>query len=110
VIIDGLLMLLTGIVQWAYDLLPEWNIQDQLFGGMLNDGRGWTPMSGYWETSGQPQTPLTSIFASMWQMNKYVPVDHLLAAMTLVGVFWGAVLAFRVGKWLIGVIRGSGTQ
>ena len=50
------------------------------------------------------------ILVSMWQMNKFMPVDHFVAALSLIVTFWAAVLAYRGGKWLIGVVRGSGTQ
>jgi len=109
VIVDGLIMLITGIVQWAYDLLPEWNITTQFQNAMRVDGRGYTPLGGY--TEGAAETSAFDyLLASMWQMNKFFPVDHLVAALSMVVVFWTAVLAFRGGKWLIGVIRGSGTQ
>lgn len=108
-IVDGLLMLIAGIVQFAYDLLPDWDVTTNFLHAMRVDGRGYTPMGGYVEGAGSTSA-FDYILASMWQMNKFVPVDHLVAALSLVVAFWGAVLAYRLAKYLIGVVRGAGTQ
>lgn len=108
-IVDGLLMLITGIVQFGYDLLPAWDITTNFINAMRLDGKGFTPLGGYVE--GAPETSAFDyVLVTMWQMNKFVPVDHLVAALSVVLTFWGAVLAYRLAKYLIGVVRGSGTN
>lgn len=108
-IVDGLLMLLTELIQAAYEALPEWDITVNFQNAMRVDGMGYSPLTGL-----VLEAPDGSVFdwilISMWQMNKFIPVDHLVAAFSIIVLFWTSVLAFRGGKWLIGIVRGAGTQ
>lgn len=108
-IVDGLLMLLTGIVQFGYDLLPEWDITTNFINAMRVDGSGFTALGGYVE--GAVEASLFDYFLVwMWQLNKFLPVDHFFGILTVYLTFWGALLTYRLAKYVIGVIRGSGTQ
>lgn len=109
VIVDGLLMLITGLIQSVWQFVPEWDLTENFFNMMRVDGRGWTPEGGMVNDA-----PATSTFDyilfTMWQMNNYIPVDHLLALFILVSGLWIAALGFRAARWVIGVLRGSGTR
>lgn len=108
-IVDGLIMLITGIVQFAYDLLPEWDVTTNFINAMRLDGTGFTALGGYTEGSGSASL-FDYMLVWMWQMNKFLPVDHMVGILTVFITFWGALLAYRLAKYLIGVVRGSGTQ
>lgn len=108
-IVDGLLMLITGIVQWVYDLLPDWDITTNFSTPMKVDGMGFTPLGGYVEGA-TAASPLDYALATMWQLNKFIPMDHFVAALSIVVTIWVGTIAFKTGKFIIGVIRGAGTS
>jgi hypothetical protein len=112
-IVDGLLMLLIGVIQFVYDALPEWTIETH-FQGMMNSasgGEGWSPIGGYAPPQvGAQGSPFDYVLVSMWQMNKFLPVDHFFGALSMVVTFFLAVVAYKVAKYIIGVVRGAGTS
>jgi hypothetical protein len=110
-IVDGLIMLLVGVIQFVYDLLPEWTIETNFQNAMRLDGEHWTALGGY----GAPQvgsqfSVFDSVLVTMWQMNKFLPVDHLIGALSMVVTFFLAVVGFKLAKYIIGVVRGAGTS
>jgi len=103
VIVCGLLVVLTGLLDALFGLLPawEWTLADVPTLG--------TEMSAWDQTgvSGEGSS-LTTPFLLMARANRFVPIDHFLYAMQFLALVVGAVLIFRGIKFIINVIRGAG--
>lgn len=108
-IVDGLLMMLTGLIQALWDLVPQWDMHEQFFGGMYIDGRGWTVLGGF--VNGAPSaTGLDYGVYLLWQMNNFLPVNHFYYQVIITLTIWQVFIGYKVVKWTIGIIRGSGTK
>lgn len=55
-------------------------------------------------------TGFSEIIASMKAWNAIFPITELFVLVALVTAFWLAIWFFRVIKWVIHIVRGSGTQ
>ena len=96
---DLFLKLIIGLMQAFYDMLPAWEILPaKLFGGAGKyDG----------DLTGSPDA-VGYLFGYAYQWNKFVPVDHLVAILSLLVTFGTCLLMYRAARWLIGVVRGAG--
>lgn len=107
-ITQALLELLTLLFDGLLTLLPDWNITD-ILGDERIGGLTWSYHDGWNSVSGGG-SPIQMILFYLNRYNDFVPIDQLWIAMNLVATFYLALIGFRVVMWLIGVIRGSGTQ
>lgn len=103
-ILDGFLSLITTLVNWVYAMLPAWTIDLHTIGGAAGTSLGWQGVQ-----VGQ-LSPFEAMLAFAASYNDFVPVDQLLLITSLAVSFYAAFLAWRFGRWIIGVIRGAGTS
>ncbi len=104
-IIDGLIAILCTFLDWAFELLPNWSIDISTLGGVSG---GDIPAFGYIVTS--THTPLEMVLVFMQTYNNFIPFNHLIFLVNFMATLYIAFLTYKFAKWLIGVLRGSGTN
>lgn len=109
-IVDALIIMITGLIQALFSLLPAWDMR-QIIRGPSVVGEMYTPSTGYFTIMSDANhgSPLDSYWSSMWQLNKFIPVAELVAIMTIAASIWAGILLYKAIRYTIGVIRGSGT-
>lgn len=104
-IVDGLIAMLCTFLDWAYDLLPDWDIDIATLGGVSG---GNIPAFGNIIT--QNHTPLQMVLVFMRTYNNFIPFNHLIFIVNFMATLYIVFLTYKFAKWIIGVLRGSGTQ
>jgi hypothetical protein len=102
-ITKGLLAIFAQILDWAYSLLPDWDMS-KIYG----PAQHWEIYDGknhYGESS-----PLQAIIWWMHYYNDFIPFDQFLLIINLGFVLMSAILGYKLVKWIVGVIRGAGTS
>ena len=108
-ILDAILIMLIGLVQAAFSLLPPWDVSGFLFEGMRVGDDVFDPMnSGVSGTVNK--TPLWHFMDLAAQWNSFLPVDHFVTIIGLFATAWTCVIGYKVVRFIIGTIRGSGTS
>lgn len=103
-ILCGLLILLVGLLDALFALLPSW---DWTLADVPTTGNDIT----MWNQSGiavSGTSALEGPWLALARCNRFVPVDHLLYAVQFLGIVVAAALIFRGVKFVINVIRGAG--
>lgn len=103
-IVCGLLILLTGILDALFNLLPSWS---WTLGDLPNTGTNVTAWDQN-EVATSSVSALSGPWSVMARTNAFLPVDHLVYAFQFLTVLFVALLAFRAAKWIINIIRGAG--
>lgn len=115
-IIDGLLVILIGLVEFLLDLLPDWNVYTTLGSSVGTLDPAFPLVSGdlFVATVGgaapTAQNAFTWLFTMAWHYNYFLPIDHFLSILTFVSGAWLIFVGYRLFKWIVGVIRGAGTE
>ena len=104
-IVDALLAILCTILDWAYDLLPSWDISMNTLGG----NEGWQ-IPAYGTVVGGNHTPLQMLLALCAKLNNFIPFDQLVVIISLSASLYLALLGYRFVKWVVGIFRGAGTN
>jgi len=104
-IVNGLIDALTWILNQIYGLLPSWNIDIYQIQGQAQGS-----FNDYVGTSIGGLSPFESILVYMRKLNWLIPFDQLVIIVNLFLTTYVAILGFRGIKWLIGIIRGAGTN
>jgi hypothetical protein len=111
VIPDLILGLLTGVVNTLYGLLPDWNWNPASWTEnasthppsalYLTSEGGWTTNTSW--------SPFTSALVFLKSWNAFMPIDQLVLLINFLIAYGAALIAYRTGKWILGMIRGAGT-
>lgn len=101
----ALLDMLTALLSSLYTILPDWSLD---IGATSGAGGGNIVDLQYTVTSGSD--PLTMILLWMQKYNNFVPFDQLVIIVTTFAGFVTAVVAYKVIRFIIGVVRGAGTS
>lgn len=88
-ITEALIGILDWLLEQLHGMLPEWSFDPWASSG----GQSW---DAFWR--------------SMWQWNNFVPIDHMVLWMSTMISLFGVLLIWKFVKWILGVIRGSGTS
>ena len=108
-IIDALLNLLTGLLHAVYSALPSWTFDSNTLYGYGASGT-YTILPDTGQSSIPTGSPMKAMLTWVAKYNDFLPFDQLVVIATTVATFYLAIFGFKAAKYIIGVIRGAGTN
>lgn len=100
----ALLDMLTALLSGLIAVLPDWSLD---IGAVAGTTSGDIPDLQYTVTS--TQDPLTMLLVWLQKYNNFLPVAEVFLMISALAALVAAVVGYKVIRYVVAVVRGSGT-